>query len=412
MSDSASRPLADIRILAVEQFGAGPWGTMQLADLGAQIVKLEDPVSGGDIGRYVPPFQSEEDSLFFESFNRSKQSISLDLRGDAGREVLADLVPHFDAVFSNLRGDRPEILGLTYDQLKDHNPQIVCCSLSGFGRSGPRADEGAYDYVLQAMAGWMSLTGEPDGPPTKSGLSLVDLSGGYVAALALMAGIWRARRDGHGCDCDLSLLEVALAELCYVGTWAATGGFTPERLGESSHPSIVPFQAFETVDGWVTVACAKQKFWVALCDALDRQDLAKDPRFEQMSDRYANREELLDALRPLFRAHTSEELLVRMRGTGVPASRVNNVLEALADPQAKARQVVVSYEHPRLGTVREVASPLRLSKDECVYAPAPGRGEHTEALLEELCGYDAARLDRLAAEGAFGDIGLPSQARR
>lgn len=404
MSSASTRPLGDVRILAVEQFGAGPWGTMQLADLGADVVKVEDPRSDGDVSRYVPPFQSGEDSLFFESFNRSKRSISLDLRCEAGRLVLADLVPHFDAVFSNLRGDQPERLGLTYDQLHGHNRLIVCCSLSGFGRTGPRAHEGAYDYVLQAMAGWMTLTGEPDGPPTKSGLSLVDLSGGYIAALALIAGIWQARREGRGCDCDLALFDVALSELCYVGTWAATGSFMPERRRESSHPSIVPFQAFQTADDWVTVACAKQKFWVALCRALDCEHLAEDPRFAGMSDRYENGEALLDLLRPLFRARRSEDLLRRLRASRVPASRVNNVLEAFEDPQAEARASIVTYEHPRLGRIREVASPLRLSGDEREYAPAPSRGEHTEAVLSELCGYDHKRLEQLAQDGAFGDV--------
>ena len=211
-------PLEGVRILAVEQFGAGPWATLQLSDLGADVIKLEDPGAGGDVARYVPPFQDGEDSLFFETFNRNKRSISLDLRHERGREVLLDLVAAVDVVFSNLRGDQPRRLGLMYDQLAEANARIVCCSLSGFGMTGPRAREGGYDYIMQGLAGWMSLTGEPDGPPTKSGLSLVDLSGGYVAAIAILAGLWRSRRDGVGCDCDVSLFETALAELMYVGT--------------------------------------------------------------------------------------------------------------------------------------------------------------------------------------------------
>ena len=182
------QPLADVRILAIEQFGAGPWGTLQLADLGAEVIKIEDPASGGDVGRYVPPFQEGEDSLFFETFNRNKRSVSLDLRHPEARSVFEDLVRGSDVVYSNLRGDQPAKLRLTYDDLKDVNPRIVCCSLSGFGMTGPRAAEGGYDYMMQGLAGWMSLTGDPDGPPTKSGLSLVDLSGGYASAIA------RARR--------------------------------------------------------------------------------------------------------------------------------------------------------------------------------------------------------------------------
>ena len=261
-------PLADLRIVAVEQFGAGPFGTLQLADLGAEVIKIEDPDAGGDVSRYVPPYQEGEDSLYFESFNRGKKSVSLDLRDAEGRAAFEDLVRGADAVFSNLRGDGAEKLGLTYAALGPVNPAIVCCSLSGFGNTGPRRDEGAYDHVIQGLAGWMSLTGGPDDPPMKSGLSLVDFAGGYVAALSIVAAVWRARRDGVGGDCDLSLFETALALLTYQGTWVASRGYAPERLANSAHQSIVPFQGFETADGWLMVACAKEKFWLRLIEVL------------------------------------------------------------------------------------------------------------------------------------------------
>ncbi|MGH7659836.1 MAG: CaiB/BaiF CoA transferase family protein, partial [Vulcanimicrobiaceae bacterium] len=205
------KPLQDVRILAVEQYGAGPWGTLHLADLGADVIKIEDPRTAGDISRYIPPHQSGTDSLFFETFNRNKRTIDLDLLTDAGRSVFLDLVRVSDAVFSNLRGDIPERLRIRYDDLKDVNPRIVCCSLSGFGMTGPRRADPAYDYIVQGIAGWMSVTGEPQGPPAKSGLSVVDFSGGYVAALALVIGVHAARRDGKGIDCDTSLFDVALA---------------------------------------------------------------------------------------------------------------------------------------------------------------------------------------------------------
>src|SRR5262249_44524155 len=275
-------PLADMRVLAIEQFGAGPWATLQLADLGAEVIKIEDPTSGGDVGRYVPPFQEGEDSLFFETFNRGKRSVSLDLRHPHAQPVFEDLVQASDAVFSNLRGDQPRRLGLTYDQLRHVNPAIVCCSLSGFGTTGPRAAEGGYDYMMQGLAGWQMLTGEPEGPPTKSGLSLVDLSGGYAAAIALLSGVWRARRDGVGCDCDVSLFETALHELMYIGSWAATKGYVPPRRHNSAHPSIVPFQNFRAADGWLVIGGAKQKFWERLCEVIGEPALASDPRFETM----------------------------------------------------------------------------------------------------------------------------------
>jgi crotonobetainyl-CoA:carnitine CoA-transferase CaiB-like acyl-CoA transferase len=399
-----SLPLADLRVLAVEQFGAGPWGSLQLADLGAEVIKIEDPGSDGDVGRYVPPFQEGEDSLFFETFNRNKKSVSLDLRGEDGRAVFEDLVRGSDAVYSNLRGDGPASLRITYEHLRDVNPRIVCCSLSGFGTTGPRATEGGYDYVIQAAAGWMSLTGEPDGPPAKSGLSLVDLSGGYAATLALLAGVWRARREGVGCDCDVSLFETALHQLCYVGTWAATAGWEPRRMAHSAHPSIVPFQAFATADGWMTVACAKQKFWERLCGVLGREDLAADPRFAGFADRDRHRDELLPILQDAFAERPTDAWIEALADAGVPCGPVHDVAEALADPQAQARGDVVEIGHPRFGTVRQVASPLRVASEQ-ESAPlerAPERGEHTDTVLREVCGYTPERVAELRRRGAFG----------
>jgi crotonobetainyl-CoA:carnitine CoA-transferase CaiB-like acyl-CoA transferase len=372
-------PLADIRVLAIEQFGAGPWATLQLADLGAEVIKIEDPASGGDVGRYVPPFQEGDDSLFFETFNRNKKSVSLDLRLEAGRERFEGLVRVSDVVFSNLRGDQPEKLRLRYGDLKHLNPRIVCCSLSGFGMTGPRASEGGYDYMMQGLAGWMALTGEPDGPPTKSGLSLVDLSGGYVAALAVLAGLWRARRDGAGCDCDVALLDVALHELMYVGTWAASRGFVPPRRSNSAHPSIMPFQNFETADGWIVVAAPKEKFWVRLCEAIGRPELVRDSRFADFGARDRNRKELGPILEEAFRARPSAEWLEVLREAGVPSAAVNDVLGAVGEAR------IVEYEHPTLGTVRQVASPLRLSDAEPPVERAPFRGEH-DGEVEDLVG--------------------------
>ncbi len=395
-------PLADVRVIAVEQYGAGPWGTLQLADLGAEVIKIEDPQSGGDVGRYVPPYQEGEDSLFFETFNRNKKSISLDLRSARGREVLEALVAASDAVYSNLRGDQPAKLRLTYEQLREVNPRIVCCSLSGFGMSGPRAGEAGYDYVMQAMAGWMSLTGDPDGPPTKSGLSLVDLSAGYVSAIALLSGLWRARRDGVGCDCDISLYETALHELMYVSTWTASAGYQPRRMPESAHPSIVPFQAFQTADGWITIACAKQKFWERLCAALGRQELLEDERFADFAGRNLNRDELLPTLRDDIGGRTTEECIELLSAAGVPHGPVYEVGEALEDRQAQARGDVVEFEHPQLGAVRQVASPLRVSGEPNPLRRGPYRGEHTDEVLREVCSYSSERIAELRAEGTFG----------
>jgi len=395
-------PLSGVRVIAVEQFGAGPWATLQLADLGAEVIKVEDPAAGGDVGRYVPPFQEGEDSLFFETFNRNKKSISLDLRHPSGRDVLLDLVAGSDVVFSNLRGDQPRRLGLLYEQLEETNPRIVCCSLSGYGMTGPRAAEGGYDYMMQGLAGWMSLTGAPGEPPTKSGLSLVDLSGGYVAAIAILAGLWRAQRDGVGCDCDISLFETAMAELMYIGTWAATKGYVPPRRANSAHPSIVPFQNFRTADGWIVVSCPKPKFWDLLCEVLERPDLATDERFTDFAARDRNRDELLAILEQEFAGRTSAVWLEALDAAGVPSSAVNDVAEALLDPQAEARGTVVEIEHPSLGTVRTIGTPLRVGDEPQPLRRAPFRGEDTAEVLMTVCGYSRDRIDALAGSGVLG----------
>jgi crotonobetainyl-CoA:carnitine CoA-transferase CaiB-like acyl-CoA transferase len=396
------RPLADVRILAIEQYGAGPFGTLHLADLGAEVIKIEEPATGGDVSRYVPPGQAGEDSLFFETFNRNKRSLSLDLGTEAGRRVFEDLVRVSDVVYSNLRGDVPARLRITYADLRPLNPAIVCCSLSGFGMTGPRRSEPAYDYLLQGLAGWMSLTGEPDGPPAKSGLSLVDYCGGFVGALAVLAGVHAARRDGVGMDCDLALFDTAVSLLSYVGTWYLTAGVEPRRAPHSAHPSLVPFQNFRTADGWIVVACPKEKFWRRLCDAVGQPGLAGDPRFADFAARHAHAGELRDLLDKVFAGATSGEWLGRLAAGGVPCAPVHSVADALADPQTAARGLVVETDHPRFGTVRQLRSPVRVGGELPPARRAPRRHEDAEGLLATLLGYDPDRIATLAAGGAFG----------
>jgi len=350
----------------------------------------------------VPPYQVDDSSLFFETFNRNKRSVALDLRNSAGREVFEDLVKGSDAVLSNLRGTEPEKLRIRYDDLKEINPAIVCCSLSGYGMTGPRAGEGAYDFTIQGIAGWMSVTGGPDQPPTKSGLSLVDFSAGYVAAIALMAGIWQASKTGVGCDADLSLFETSLHLNTYIGTWVASRGFVPQRMAESAHQSVVPFQTFATGDGWIVVACPKQNLWLRLCAALERLDLAADDRFVDIPARGRNRDLLVPILQDIFGSNTTEHWLALLRKDGVPTAPVNSIAEALVDEQAVARGAVVEVEHPKLGTVSQVASPLRLSTIPTPrLEPGPLLGEHTAEVMTEL-GYDDVRIQKLAGAGAFG----------
>jgi crotonobetainyl-CoA:carnitine CoA-transferase CaiB-like acyl-CoA transferase len=396
------RPLEDVRVIAIEQYGAGPFGSVHLADLGADVIKIEDPRSGGDVGRYVVPQQEGEDSIFFETFNRNKRSLSLDVATPAGRAVLEDLVKVSDVVYSNLRGDVPEQLRIRYEDLKHLNPSVVCCSLSGFGMTGPRAAEPGYDYVLQGLAGWMDLTGEPDGPPTKSGLSLVDYSGGLVAACSILSALHAARRDGVGLDCDVSLFDTALGLLTYPASWYLNGDFTPARTHHSAHPSLVPFQAFQTADGWLVVACPKQKFWIRLTGAVGRPEWATDPSYADFEARRSNARQLEDELSALFATASSKHWLDLLSAAGVPCSPVNSVGQALADPQTTARGMVVETQHPRFGTVRQVASPVRVGATEPTYRRAPRRHEDAPHVLGDLLGYDTEHIARLTERGAFG----------
>jgi crotonobetainyl-CoA:carnitine CoA-transferase CaiB-like acyl-CoA transferase len=403
------RPLSDVRIIAVEQYGAGPFGSLQLADLGADIVKVEDPRTDGDVGRTVPPFAEGEDSLFFEAFNRGKRSISLDLTNSAGRAVFEDLVRGADAVFSNLRGDATTRLRLRYADLAAVNPRIVCCALTAYPADGPRANDPGYDYLVQGLAGWMSITGEPDAPPTKTGPSVVDYAAGLNAALALVAAIHGARRDGVGRDCEVTMFDTAVGMLGYLATWHLTAGYEPGRTVHSAHPSLVPFQNFATADGWIVVACAKQKFWLHLVDAIDRPDLAADERYADFDGRRRHAAELLDQLRPAFASRPTDEWLAILPAAGVPCAPVNTVAQGLIEHRASGG-VQIETAHTRFGTVRHAGPMIRVVPPPAEYLPAPTRGQHTGALLAEL-GYDADAITMLQRSGAFGDtIEPPSTA--
>ncbi|MFI5375322.1 MAG: CaiB/BaiF CoA transferase family protein [Candidatus Rokuibacteriota bacterium] len=397
----AGPPLDGVRILAVSQFGAGPFGTQMLADLGADIVKVEDPGVGGDSARYVPPFQGEADSPYFQSFNRGKRSVSLNLRHPDGQAVFRDLVRVSDAVFNNARGDLPDKLGLTYEALRDTNPRIVCCSLTGYGRTGPRAGEPAFDYLVQGYAGYMSVTGEPDGPPGKCGVSVIDFAGGYAGMVGLMVGLFDAQRTGIGRDVDISLLDTAVSMLSYFAVWTLNRDWIAERTRDSAHQTLVPAQNFPTRDGWIVVFCNKDKFWRDLVETLGVPELAEDARFATFGNRFDHRETLLPLLRARFETRTTADWLDRLRGR-VPCAPVNDVRQALADPQVLARDMIVEVEHPEFGTLREVRSPVRTEGEIRQPRRAPRLGEHTDSILRDVLGYSDGTIARLRSAGVIG----------
>jgi crotonobetainyl-CoA:carnitine CoA-transferase CaiB-like acyl-CoA transferase len=314
---------------------------------------------------------ADGDSVYFQSFNRGKRSITLNLQHPGARGALRALAGRSDALFNNLRGDLPSRLGLDYAAHSEGNPRLVCCSLSAFGRDGPRAAEPGYDYLMQGYAGWMSLTGDPDGPPQKAGLSLVDLSAGTMAALGMTAAILHARETGRGGDIDVSLLDTALSKLAYVGAWHLTLGYKPFRTPESSHPSQVPSQILRTADGWLVVMCAQEKFYRSLVERLQERT----------------------------RACPTAHWLGLLRGY-VPCGPVNSVAEALDDPQVRETGMILNLDHPSIPGLSVVNGPIRVDGLPPVGARAPRLGEHTTEVFRGLAGWTdeqvaAARVDGL-----------------
>jgi crotonobetainyl-CoA:carnitine CoA-transferase CaiB-like acyl-CoA transferase len=372
---------------------------MFLADLGAEVVKIEDPATAGDEARRVPPFAdaAANDGLYYQAFNRGTRSLTLNLRHPEGQALLHRLVAQADAVYNNLRGDLPATLGLDYAALRHVNPRVVCCALTGFGRSGPRRSEPAYDYLLQAYAGFMSVTGEPDAPPTKCGVSIVDFSGGILSALALMIGLHRARASGVGGDVEVSLLDTAISMLNYMATWSLNRDWQPVRHPQGAHQSLVPSQSFRTADGWLVIMVMKEKFWTRLAQCLELPALADDPRFRTFADRLAHRAALIPVLEDVFRRRTTAAWLSRLRGQ-VPVAPVYTVEEALADEQVIARDMVVEIAHPVFGTLRELGCPIKVEGVEPRYEPGASLGADTADLLAAV-GIDPGELPALRARG-------------
>ena len=387
-------PLNGVRVLAVEQYGAGPFGTMFLADQGAEVIKIENPHDGGDMSRAVGQyFFAPGDSEFFHSFNRNKKSLTLDLSRPEGQAVLHDLVRGADALASNLRGDVPVKLGLVYERLKQHNPKIVCAHLSAYGRSGPRADWPGFDYLMQAEAGYFSLTGEPGTPPARFGLSIVDLMTGLGLAYALLAALTSARATGAGRDIDVSLFDMALHNTSYLATWYLNEGVVTRRLPRSAHPALTPCQLYRTRDGWIYLMCNKEKFWPVLCGKLERPEWSEDARFRAFPDRLRHRDLLTELIDRELEQRTTREWLARFAGA-VPAAPIHDLAQALDNPFVTEHGRLQTLPHSTKGSYRMVAPPVQCAGEEAPARPAPALGEHTEALLREI-GYDGARIQAL-----------------
>lgn len=394
-------PLEGIRVLAISQFGAGPFATLNLADLGAEVIKIEDPSTGGEVSRFVPPYQESGDSLYFQSWNRNKRSVTLDLRKRKGLEVFHDLVRVSDVVFNNLRGDQPAKLGLTYDSLRPFNPKIVCCSLNGYGSAGPRAKEPGYDYLMQAYAGYMSITGDPCGPPSSCGVSFIDHAAGFAAALGIVSSVLAAQRTGTGRDLEVSLIDTAYSMLTYLAAWNLNRGFEPVRHPGSSHQTLVPVQTFRTSDGYITIFCGKEKFWRLLCDAFDDPAMADDPRCYSFAARMKNREYVIERVQEHFLRKTTSEWVQSLTGL-VPCAPVRTMGEALSDPELADCGTIIEVEHPRFGTVRQVNTPVRFPGAGIRrHSAAPALGADTEAVLRTYLQYSEDQIADLRDTGAI-----------
>jgi crotonobetainyl-CoA:carnitine CoA-transferase CaiB-like acyl-CoA transferase len=370
-------PLSGIKILSIEQYGAGPYGTMLLADLGADVIKIEAPSLGGDVSRAVGPYLlGEGDSQFFQTFSRGKKSLALEIKTTEGRAQFEVLVRDADAVANNLRGDQPAKMKITYDDLKEINPKIVCAHLSAYGRDNDRATWPGYDYLMQAEAGLMSMTGEPDGPPARCGLSVVDFHTGSHMAVGLLAGIMGAMRTGIGCDIDVALFDTALHQMSYPATWYLNEGVEVGRLPRGAHPSIAPSQLFKTADGWLMLMCQTPKFWEIFCTRTGREDLQADVRFTSVTARRENLGTLTTVLDAHFMTAKTGHW-INLLGGHVPVAPINNIGQALDSDHVRAIGMTDTVDHPEAkgGRLGMLASPIKVNGKRGAGKRAPRLGE-------------------------------------
>jgi crotonobetainyl-CoA:carnitine CoA-transferase CaiB-like acyl-CoA transferase len=402
MSTAAKpKPLAGLRILSVEQYGAGPFGSMYLSDLGADVIKLENP-DGGDVSRATGPyFLGASDSEFFQTFNLGKRSITVDLKHAKGREVLHRLVPHLDAVMNNLRGDQPAKLGLDYAALSPLKPSIVCAHLSAYGRGHEREAWPGYDYLMQAEAGYLSLTGEPDAPPSRFGLSMVDYMSGVTTALGLVSAVLGARTSGVGRDVDVALFDVALHQLSYPATWYLNQGHKTERLERSAHPSTVPCQLYKTADGYVFVMAMLDKFWQEFVRGIGRSEWAQDARFIDFAARRTQRLVLTELIDAALQTQSTAHWLAMFQGK-LPIAPVLDIASALDNPFVERRELIAEIDHAAAsdGKLRVLRNPILLDGERIAASACHALGADAETILREL-GFSAADIALMKSERAI-----------
>jgi formyl-CoA transferase/CoA:oxalate CoA-transferase len=384
-----------VRVLDLSRMLAGPYGSMLLADMGAEVIKIEEPGGGDPMRAMGPPFLPDGESAYFLAVNRNKKSVALDLTRREGRDVFLDLARGADVVWENFRPGVLQKLGCDYPALAAANPRLIHCSISAYGADGPYRDWPAFDLALQAMGGAMSLTGEAGGRPVRMGLPMGDLAGGMFGAFAVAGALFRRAQTGQGGQVDLALLDAQVSLLTYIAQYFWTDGRVPGPMG-SGHASVVPYQALATRDSQLIVAVFAEKFWGGFCRAVEKPEWERDPRFATNRDRVVHRAALVPEIEALFAARTTAEWLARLQGEGVPATPILTVDRVLADPQVRARGMVVDLQHPAHGRLPTLGTPIKIDGAMTLDpAPPPRLGEHTDAVLRDVLRYPASRIDDL-----------------
>ena len=390
-------PLSGVRVIDMTRVLAGPFCTMSLGDMGAEVIKVEEPGKGDDT-RGWPPFVHGE-ATYFLSVNRNKKSLTLDLKAPDGQEILRRLLAAADVVVENFRPGTMERLGFGYEVLRRANPRLIYCSISGFGESGPEAHRPGYDLIVQGESGVMDITGFPDGPPVKVGNSIGDLVAGMAAAQGVTLALLSRSQTGKGQKVEIGMLDVMASLLTYQAGLYWNGGGRPARRG-NEHPSIVPYEVFKAQDVYITLGVANNSLWDRTCKALDRPDLIKDPRFDTEANRVTNRKVLVPLLNEILGARPADEWLARLDKAGVPAGRIKSVAEVCESAHLRARGMMVSLPHPKAGAITVMGVPLRLHDTPGrAQAAPPLLGQHTDEVLTKLLRMPRARVEKLRAAG-------------
>ncbi len=398
---SAPPPLHGVKVLDLSRILAGPYATQILGDLGATIWKVERPGSGDDTRQWGPHGRNGQ-SAYFLSVNRNKRSIAIDLKSDAGKDLVRRLAAKADVVVENFPPGKLDALGLGFDVLRRDNPRLVMTSVTAFGQSGPLANEPGYDLIVQGYGGVMALTGPVEGPPFRVGVPIVDLTTGLNAALGTLAALRAAERDGVGQHVDISLFDTHLAWLANVAGNAIISGQPSPRLG-NAHPNVAPYEPFEASDGWVLVAAGNDAQWERMCALDDFAPVRGDARWTTNNDRVGDRADLAAALAPIFRTRTREDWIATLKAIRVPAGPILRPDEAIRHPQALAAGMLITMQHPTVGDFEMVGSPYHLDRTPvAAYEPPPLLGADTDALLDEELGLDAAAREELRSSGAIG----------